>query len=246
MVEGAALEMLCGETHPGFESLTLRQKIPFVHSDGIFIFSEQRNFIMEFNEKLQELRKSKQLTQEELAERLFVSRTAISKWESGRGYPNIDSLKAISEFFDVTVDDLLSGDKLLDIAAENSKEKENHIRDLVFGLLDCCTALLLFLPFFGQEVDGNVNAVTLFQLTDSALYLRLIYLALIAVTVVCGISILALQNYKQQWWIVIKNKFSIVLSVAGVFLFIVSSAPYAATYLFVFLLIKNFIIIKWH
>ena len=48
---------------------------------------------MELNEKLQELRKQKGLTQENLAEVLCVSRTAISKWESGRGYPNIDSLK---------------------------------------------------------------------------------------------------------------------------------------------------------
>lgn len=54
---------------------------------------------MEFGEKLQGLRKSKNLTQEELAEALYVSRTAISKWESGRGYPNIDSLKEISNFF---------------------------------------------------------------------------------------------------------------------------------------------------
>ena len=54
---------------------------------------------MEFNEKLQELRKQKGLTQEELAEALYVSRTAISKWESGRGVPNIESLKAISKFF---------------------------------------------------------------------------------------------------------------------------------------------------
>lgn len=54
---------------------------------------------MEFNEKLQELRKKKGLTQEELAEALFVSRTAVSKWESGRGYPNIDSLKAVARFF---------------------------------------------------------------------------------------------------------------------------------------------------
>ena len=62
---------------------------------------------MEFNEKLQELRKNKGLTQEELAEALYVSRTAISKWESGRGYPNIDSLKEISKFFSVTIDELL-------------------------------------------------------------------------------------------------------------------------------------------
>jgi DNA-binding XRE family transcriptional regulator len=44
---------------------------------------------MELNEKLQELKKQKQLTQEELAESLYVSRTAISKWESGRGYPSM-------------------------------------------------------------------------------------------------------------------------------------------------------------
>ena len=53
---------------------------------------------MEFNEKLQELRKNKGLTQEELAEALYVSRTAISKWESGRGYPSIDSLKEIAKY----------------------------------------------------------------------------------------------------------------------------------------------------
>ena len=54
---------------------------------------------MEFNEKLQELRKRKSITQEELAEELYISRTAISKWESGRGYPNIDTLRAISKYF---------------------------------------------------------------------------------------------------------------------------------------------------
>jgi transcriptional regulator with XRE-family HTH domain len=59
---------------------------------------------MEFNEKLQNLRKQKGLTQDELADLLFVSRTAVSKWESGRGYPNIESLKAIAKLFSVTID----------------------------------------------------------------------------------------------------------------------------------------------
>ena len=59
---------------------------------------------MEFHEKLQQLRKQKNLTQEELAELLFVSRTAISKWESGRGLPNIDSLKAIYKVFSISID----------------------------------------------------------------------------------------------------------------------------------------------
>jgi transcriptional regulator with XRE-family HTH domain len=78
---------------------------------------------MEFNEKLQELRKQKNLTQEELAERLFVSRTAVSKWELGKGYPNIDTLKAISEFFNVTVDELLSGKEILNLAEQDAKHK---------------------------------------------------------------------------------------------------------------------------
>ena len=73
---------------------------------------------MEFHEKLQELRKHRGLTQEELAEALYVSRTAISKWESGRGYPSIDSLKEISGYFGVSIDNLLSGDQLILIAEE--------------------------------------------------------------------------------------------------------------------------------
>ena len=104
---------------------------------------------MEFNEKLQELRKQKGLTQEELAETLYVSRTAISKWESGRGFPNIESLKAISKFFSVSLDELLSGEEILAIAENDHKQKERTLRDLIFGLLDCGMALLLFLPFFG-------------------------------------------------------------------------------------------------
>ena len=59
---------------------------------------------MEFNEKLQYLRKQNQWTQEQLAEQLYVSRTAVSKWESGKGYPNIESLKAISKIFGVSID----------------------------------------------------------------------------------------------------------------------------------------------
>ncbi len=76
---------------------------------------------MEFNEKLKALRSSRGLTQEELAEALFVSRTAISKWESGRGYPSIDSLKGISTFFSVTIDELVSEEKLLSIAEKENK-----------------------------------------------------------------------------------------------------------------------------
>lgn len=94
---------------------------------------------MEFNEKLQELRKQKALTQEELAEKLFVSRTAVSKWKSGRGYPNIESLKAISEFFGITVDELLSGESRIQ-KKEGLRMKKKNGRDLY--------ALLIMLAVF--------------------------------------------------------------------------------------------------
>ena len=111
---------------------------------------------MEFNEKLQELRKQRGLTQEELAEQLYVSRAAISKWESGRGYPNIDSLKQIARYFHVTIDELLSGDEILNIAEEDQKQKSATMHDLIFGLLDLSISMFCFLPFFGQRVNGAV------------------------------------------------------------------------------------------
>ena len=86
---------------------------------------------MELNEKLQELRKNKGLTQEELAAALYVSRTAVSKWESGRGLPSIDSLKQISAFFDVSIDDLLSADKALSLAEQENKASQRSFCDLI-------------------------------------------------------------------------------------------------------------------
>lgn len=131
---------------------------------------------MELSEKLQELRKEKGLTQEELAEALFVSRTAISKWESGRGVPNIESLKAISKFFSVSIDELLSGEEILKIADEDNKQKEKHTRDLVFGLLDCSLIMFLFLPFFGQKGDEIIKEVSLLSLTGTPQYIKIPYL----------------------------------------------------------------------
>ena len=155
---------------------------------------------MEFNEKLQELRKQKGLTQEELAELLYVSRTAVSKWESGRGFPNIESLKAISRFFSVSLDELLSGEEILAIAEKEHKEKERTVRDLVFGLLDCGMALLLFFPFFGQKAEGGIRAVSLLSLSESQPYLKTAYIAFVGIMMVLGIIILALQNYRQRIW----------------------------------------------
>ncbi len=62
---------------------------------------------MEFNNKLYELRKQKGLSQEELANRLNVSRQTVSKWEVGESSPDMEKLVAISELFDISLDELV-------------------------------------------------------------------------------------------------------------------------------------------
>lgn len=200
---------------------------------------------MEFNEKLQELRKQRGLTQEELAELLYVSRTAVSKWESGRGYPNIDSLKAISKCFSVPLDELLSSDAILTIAEEESKEKEDHSRNLVFGLLDCSVAMFLFLPFFGQSADGVIQEVSLLSLTEIEPYVKIPYLIVVFAMIIWGILILALQNCRSAYWLKSKDRVSLGLSAVGALFFMISRQPYASAFTFVFLAIKALMLIKW-
>lgn len=122
---------------------------------------------MEFHEKFQELRKNRGLTQEELAEALFVSRTAISKWESGRGYPSIDSLKEISRYFSVSIDELLSGEQLVFIAEKENKKNLNGLCDLLFGFVDLLSLLLIFLPLYPRPFGGYIYSVSLIEYVDN-------------------------------------------------------------------------------
>lgn len=75
---------------------------------------------MLFNEKLKKLRKEYNLTQEELAEKLYVSRQAITKWESGDGTPDIENLKQISKLFNTTIDELVKEEKEVKLEEKNS------------------------------------------------------------------------------------------------------------------------------
>ena len=199
---------------------------------------------MEFNQKLQELRKQKGLTQEELASSLYVSRTAISKWESGRGYPNIDSLKELAKFFSVTVDSLISTDEMLIIAEEDNKRKQNNLRDLVFGLLDLSILMLLFLPFFAEKFGGNIQSVPLLALNSVQPYLKIIYYVVVIIAVVVGTITLAFQNCQKRFWLISKTKISLTLGIILVLLFMISLQVYASVFAFVILVIKTLMLIK--
>ena len=198
---------------------------------------------MEFNVKLQELRKSRGLTQEELAEAIYVSRTAVSKWESGRGYPNIDSLRELSRFFSVTIDELIGSDEIMTAAKDEQRELIGRYTALICGILDVFTALLLFLPVYG---DGGQPpaAVSLFAITGTPQWIRIVYAAVIGITVLNGLCGVVISHLDKPLWNKHRLYTGVGLSVIACVAFIVTRQPYAGIICFAILVIKGFLLIK--
>lgn len=199
---------------------------------------------MTLGEKLKKLRTDNGLTQDELAKKIYVTRTAISKWESDRGYPNIESLKQIAKAFSITVDELLSSEELLTIAEEDNKQRQMHFRDFSYALIDMSMAMLLFLPFFAENADGVIRSVSLVTLNGIQLYLKTTYFAVVLGMFFMGVLALGLQNCQKVFWLKGKMNISWILGIVSVLLFVVSSQPYAAVFAFVLLAIKVFVFIK--
>lgn len=200
---------------------------------------------MEFNEKLQELRKSKGMTQEDLAEALYVSRTAISKWESGRGYPNIDSLKDISKFFSVSIDELLSGEKLLSIAEKENKSNIRNLCGLLFGFVDLCSFILIVLPLYPNAVDDFVYSVNLLNYTQISQFNKTVYWVMFVILFIVGIAQLVMIKTRAEK----ENKgimcVSIVINIAIVLFLALTREVYAVIMVFLLLIIKGVIFLKY-
>ena len=198
---------------------------------------------MVFNEKLQKLRKEQNLTQEELAEKLFVSRTAISKWESGRGYPSIDSLKVMAKYFHITIDELIGNEEIISLAEQDIKEHNKKHSALICGVLDCFVALLLFLPSFGNG-DSSGASVAVISLTGVSEWLKIVFIAIIGLTVLNGFCGVVLGSFDKPIW----NRRSVVtglgLSILAVVLFIVTRQPYAGVFCLFVLIIKGILLLK--
>ena len=199
---------------------------------------------MEFHEKLQELRKSRGITQEELAEALYVSRTAISKWESGRGYPNIDSLKEISKYFSVSIDDLLSGEKLLSIAEKEHTSNLRNMCDLLFGIMDICSFILIVLPLYPNTVNGYVYSVNLFAYTQVTSLNRALYWGLYILLIVIGIVKLILTNLGLSKCNKIVTDVSMFISILLVLFLAMTREAYAIMVVFLLLVIKGVLLLK--
>lgn len=199
---------------------------------------------MEFGEKLQELRKKKGLTQEELAEALYVSRTAVSKWELGRGYPNIDSLKEISKFFSVSIDELLSGEKLLSIAEKENKSNIRNMCDLLFGIVDLFSLILIILPLYPNTIGDFVYSVNLLNYAQTSQFNKTICWVGFISLVLLGLVKIILTRIKLEKWNKILAELSIVISILMVLFLAVTREVYAVVVAFLLLMIKGIILIK--
>ncbi|WP_271397528.1 helix-turn-helix domain-containing protein [Salinicoccus roseus] len=102
---------------------------------------------MEFGNKLKKLRMDEGMSQEDLSRELSVSRQAVYKWESNRGYPDIDNLIRISDIFNVTIDELIRNDK--DMKDKISIDEEQAFESLgdagfYLGMIMVILAIFLF------------------------------------------------------------------------------------------------------
>lgn len=199
---------------------------------------------MELNEKLKQLRNEQSWTQEQLAEKLFVSRTAVSKWESGRGYPNIDSLKNISQLFSVSIDDLLSNKELLLVAETETRNDRLETLSLVYAMLDFLIFLCLFLPLFGQRDGEIIRMVSLTFSSELTTTRGIIFLIVFIMIGILGAVELFAYLLKKSQLMKRGREASLILHTMTVLLFSQAQLPYVTAYLFMIFIIKIILLIK--
>ncbi|MFG6347041.1 MAG: helix-turn-helix domain-containing protein [Lachnospiraceae bacterium] len=118
---------------------------------------------MDFSEKLLTLRKANNLTQEQLAEKLDVSRQSVSKWESGQATPELDKIVALSAIFDVTTDYLLKSSEIDDLSVKTDilekQQQQMLVREQKQRQISGCIlyAIAVYLIFFAAYFIGHFH-----------------------------------------------------------------------------------------
>lgn len=113
---------------------------------------------MDLGNKIIEMRKKNNLSQEQFAEKLSVSRQTISNWENGRFYPDIDALVKISKCFKISLDDLLSyDDKVLDYLKESTNVVKSN-KKLLYAILLNILVIILFI-IIGITLNESVALI---------------------------------------------------------------------------------------
>ena len=130
---------------------------------------------MEFNENLKYLRKEAKMTQESLAERLNISRQAVTKWERGQSLPDIQNLKEISNIFGVTIDSLV-GDVITKKESQINK-KINDIGYFIFGTIILLLCIFFSVYEFIEKITTNENI----KITTSIVFVLILFIVFILI-----------------------------------------------------------------
>ncbi|AMX00326.1 helix-turn-helix domain-containing protein [Rummeliibacillus stabekisii] len=199
---------------------------------------------MEFNEKLQQLRKQNNLTQEQLAEQLYVSRSAISKWESGKGYPNIESLKCIAKLFSVSIDELLSGEELISLAETENRSNLKKIYSFISGILDIIAIAFIVLPLYGKSDGSYIHSVNLLSFTETTWVMLIIYWAIFITMIGLGFTTVLFVHFEKESSYNLTKKSSVVLGVLAICFFAAAREPYVTTLLFLLFVMKIYVLMK--
>ena len=123
-----------------------------------------------------ELRKEQNLTQKDLADKINVSDKAISRWETGKGYPDVDSLQALSKFFNITINELLAGEKaetktveeiaeknIISAITETEKSKKTKKSTAILSIV---VAIALIIPLLKDSSQGIIELLNKYTLIE--------------------------------------------------------------------------------
>ena len=191
---------------------------------------------MELSEKIQKLRKEHNMTQEQFAEKLFVSRTAVSKWETGRGMPSMESLQMIAKLFQITLDELLSTEEIVVIAESENKENIKRFASYMDGVINLAALLGLLLPLYKVELNNVFYSVPLYQYEG---WLAILYWVFPIAMAICGIIQIILNKSERVKTKRSVNVIGVTLNAGAVFILILGGQPYPAVMFFTLLLIKG-------
>jgi len=127
---------------------------------------------MEINEKIKQYRKEQKWTQKELSEKLNVSDKTISSWETGRTYPDLDSLIEVADLFEISLDELIRGDKKMIKTLDEKIKRGNYVLPIAIVSL-VAIALVTYI-----SLSPNGFSETIMFFLSNALMIALIVFVL--------------------------------------------------------------------
>lgn len=127
---------------------------------------------MKIGDKLKKARQDKKLTQEEVAEKLFVSRQSISNWENNKTYPDIGNVIALSDLYQISLDELLKGSDNFMKHLEESTDIVKSNKKLIFIIVIALIAMIV-MALFTEFLPEKVFLISIFSL--AAIVTGLVY-----------------------------------------------------------------------